>query len=229
MSTVETRQLTLAAARLLGWERCFEASIWMASIKVCASVTADERGEVTVRLTITVFGRSYVIEHTFNGNQCLEIAIVSGVALKICVLNWRINEDSVMFKLTLGVTLLGYPITLFEGEISVPIPVVEELERLTEAQVSSPQELAHLLALLGSVQLTELSDAGAAGAGVGAQPCRCGGGAEPARDPCEAASPYAGSCYFEGQPTPALMTCRRCCAAGGESWRGPNGELVTCR
>lgn len=222
MGDVETRQLTLADARLLGWERCFEASIWMTSIKVCASVTASERGEVTVRLTITVFGRSYVVEHTFDGNQCLEITLLTGVALKLCVLNWRTNEQSVMLKLVLAVTLLGIPITLFEGEISVPIPVVEELERLTAAQVSSPQDVAHLLGLLGSVRQ---------GSGGAAQPCTCGGahGSEaPAVPICRGVSPGLGTCWFPGEPRPVYLTCRRCCEDGGERWRGVHGEEVNC-
>jgi hypothetical protein len=229
MRDVETRQLSLAAASLVGWERCFSASVWGTRIGVCVTLAADGRGEVMARLTVKVFGHSYAIEETFNGNQCFEIPIVTGVAVKLCALSWSVGEHSVTFTLKLAVTLLGYSITLYQGQITLPIPVVEEIEQLTATPVSGPQELAHLLALLGSV---ERGGTGAADAGASAQPCGCGGTAEPAdtpaREPCVGASPYAGSCWFPGGSQPVIMTCRRCCAEGGESW-ARQAERVECR
>lgn len=223
MAKSETRRLKLSDAALVGWERCFETSIAGYELGLCLTLAAKGDGEVMATITVKVLGNTYRFEESFDGNQCFNIGIVGPLDVEICVSNWTINQGNVTFTLSIYASVF-YKIKIWSGSISLPLPETEHIASLAATPAATPQEVMHLMALLGALQQ-------AGDVHVGS--CTCEGGhvvaAPQGTANCPSPDNKPGIC-FETMGKIPNMNCAACCALRtATGWFNPaTGHLVTC-
>jgi hypothetical protein len=230
MASDGVRELRLEDAALRGWHECFGTTISGYKLEACISIDATG-DEIEMELVVTVGGTSYSFRETLDGNQCFNVSIVGPLSLEACVSKWAVKDDSVSFTLTVYVSAF-IKVKLYEGQLTIPFSDNQHVAALAAASVETPEQLIHLLTLLGSIEQNAFAGDSRALEEGNACGCGCGGDASSSRlGACPPNDNTLGSCFAGTKIMPGSYTCANCCSQkGATGWINPSTrEFFSCR